>query len=59
VGSYGKISFEAADNGVLTVKGVIGGDHEKKTLFESLIKNKEINKIEDHLKVGILSNMIY
>jgi cytidylate kinase len=59
VGSYGKINFEAANNGVLTVKGVIGGEHEKKTLFESLIKNKEINKIEDHLKVGILSGMIY
>jgi cytidylate kinase len=59
VGSYGKIHFEAADDGVLTVKGVVGGDHEKKTLFESLSKNKEINKIEDHLKVGILSGMIY
>jgi cytidylate kinase len=59
VGSYGKINFEATNNGVLTVKGVIGGEHEKKTLFESLIKNKEINKIEDHLKVGILSGMIY
>jgi cytidylate kinase len=59
VGSYGKINFEAANNGVLTVKGVIGGEHEKKTLFESLIKNEEINKIEDHLKVGILSGMIY
>jgi len=59
VGSYGKINFEAADNGVLTVKGVIGGEHEKKILFQSLTKNKEINKIEDHLKVGILSGMIY
>ena len=59
VGSYGKINFEAADNGVLTVKGVVGGEHEKKALFESLSKNKEINKIEDHLKVGILSGMIY
>jgi cytidylate kinase len=59
VGSYGKINFEAANGGVLTVKGVIGGEHEKKILFESLTKNKEINKIEDHLKVGILSGMIY
>ena len=59
VGSYGKINFEAADDGVLTVKGVVGGEHEKKALFESLSKNKEINKIEDHLKVGILSGMIY
>jgi cytidylate kinase len=59
VGSYGKINFEATENGVLTVKGVIGGEHEKKELFESLNKNKEINKIEDHLKVGILSGMIY
>jgi cytidylate kinase len=58
VGSCGKINFEVAGNGVLTVKGVVGGEHEKKVLFESLSKNKEINKIEDHLKVGILSNMI-
>jgi cytidylate kinase len=59
VGSYGKINFEATNNGVLIVKGVVGGEHEKKALFESLSKNKEINKIEDHLKVGILSGMIY
>jgi cytidylate kinase len=59
VGSYGKINFEATDNGILAVKGVVGGEHEKKVLFESLSKNKEINKIEDHLKVGILSGMIY
>jgi cytidylate kinase len=59
VGSYGKIHFEAADDGILTVKGVVGGEHEKKGLFESLNKNKEIKKIEDHLKVGILSGMIY
>lgn len=59
VTSYGKIHFEAGDNGVLTVKGVIGGEQEKKKLLESLSKNEEINKIEDHLKVGILSNLIY
>jgi len=59
VTSYGKIHFEAGDNGVLTVKGVIGGEREKKELLESLSKNEEINKIEDHLKIGILSNLIY
>ena len=59
VTSYGKIQFEAAGGGVLTVKGVIGGEQEKRELFESLSKNKEINRIEDHLKVGILSNLIY
>ncbi len=58
VGSYGKIQFEA-DDGILIVKGVIGGKNEKKELFESLSKNKEINKIEDHLKIGILSGRIY
>jgi len=57
--SYGKIHFEATNDGVLTVKGVIGGENEKKVLLESLSKSKEINKIEDHLKVGILSGMIY
>jgi cytidylate kinase len=59
VGSYGKINFEATDDAILIVKGVIGGKEEKKELLESLDKNKEINKIEDHLKVGILSGMIY
>jgi cytidylate kinase len=59
VHSYGKINFEASSDGVLTVKGVVGGEHEKEKLFECLSKNKEINKIENHLKVGILSNMLY
>jgi cytidylate kinase len=59
VGSYGKIHFEAADDGVLRANGVVGSEHGKKTLFESLSKNKEIKNIEDHLKVGILSGMIY
>ncbi len=59
VGSYGKISFQATDDGVLTVKGVVGGKHEKEKLLEHLGRNKEIKKIEDRLKVGILSNIIY
>jgi len=59
VHSYGKVTFEAADDGILTVKGVLGGKHEKETLFESLNKNKDIAKIEDHVKVGVLSDMVY
>jgi len=53
------VTFEAAGDGILTVKGVVGGEHEKENLFHHLNTNKEIRTIEDHLKVGILSNIIF
>lgn len=59
VHSYGKVTFTASDDGVLTVKGVIGDDDDKGRLLQCLGRNPEIKKIEDHLKVGILSNLIY
>ena len=46
-GSYGKIKLEATGNGVLTVKGVVGGEHEKSII--QIIKQKQ----------RILSGMIY
>jgi hypothetical protein len=49
--SYGKISFEAVDDGILIVKGAAAGAEEKKRLFASLNKNKEIKTIEDCLNV--------
>jgi len=41
------------------VKGVVGGEEEKKKLFEALSYLSEMKKIEDHLKVGILSRSLY
>jgi hypothetical protein len=59
VHSYGKINFEAGDNGVFTVRGIIGGDDEKERLFEHLKMNSAIRNIDDHLKVGVLSSPIF
>jgi|WetSurMetagenome_2_1015567.scaffolds.fasta_scaffold00192_24 CMP/dCMP kinase len=56
---YAKVLFEAKDEGTLLIKGVIGGEHEKKELFEALKKIPEITKTEDHVKVGTLSHLIY
>lgn len=55
--SYGKISFEAIDDGLLIVKGAAAGAEEKERLFASLNKNKEIKKIEDYLNVGMSSDI--
>lgn len=59
VASYGKVNFEAREDGILLVKGIVGGEEEKKALFEALNRNSDIKKIEDHLKIGVLSNLIY
>jgi cytidylate kinase len=59
VHDYAKTSFEAQSGGLLLVKGVIGGEHEKKKLFDALQKLEGVKKVEDHLKVGILSHIIY
>jgi cytidylate kinase len=55
----GKITFEAQDKGVLVVKGVIGGKTEKEHVLETLSKLPEVETIDDHLKVGILSRTAY
>ncbi len=59
VHDYGKVIFEVNEEGILVVKGVIGGKHEKKRLFEALKNIKEIKKIEDHVKIGIFSRVLY
>lgn len=56
---YGKINFEALDNNVLAVRGIIGGSDARKKLFDALGGLREVQRIEDHLKVGILSRMLY
>jgi cytidylate kinase len=53
VGSYGKIHFEAANDGLFMAKGAVGDKQEKDKLLKYLGRNKEIKKIEDRLDVGI------
>lgn len=55
----GKITFEAQDEGVLIVKGVIGGKKEKEHILETLSKLPEVHRIDDQLTVQILSRMLY
>ena len=59
VHDYGKVTFEAREEGVLAARGVVGGEHAKKKLFEALEGLQGVKKIEDHVKVGILSHIIY
>jgi CMP/dCMP kinase len=53
-----KIEFEA-DRGNITVRGVVGGAHEKERLFETLGKMGETTELIDRVKVEILSRNIY
>lgn len=55
----GKITFEAQDEGVLIVKGVIGGKTEKEHVLETLSKLPEVNRIDDQLSIQVLSRMLY
>jgi CMP/dCMP kinase len=57
--NYAKVLFEVKEEGILIVKGVIGGEHEKKELFDALKMMIEIKNTEDHVKVGTLSHLIY
>jgi len=56
---FGKISFEAIDVDILSVKGIIGGEEEKKQLFKTLWNVRGLKKIEDNLKFGVLSRNLY
>jgi cytidylate kinase len=59
VHNFGKIVFEAKEEGVLLVKGIVGGEGEKTKLLEALEQLEDVKKIEDHLKKGILSRNLY
>jgi cytidylate kinase len=48
-----------ADNGRLTVKGIVGGKHEKEKLVEGLRKMSEVTSVVDELRVEVLSRMLY
>ncbi len=41
------------------MKGIIGGKTEKERVLEALSKLHEVETIDDQLKVGILSRMVY
>jgi cytidylate kinase len=55
----GRITFEAQERGALIVQGVIGGKKEKERVLAALSRLPEVNRIEDRLKVEVLSRMLY
>jgi cytidylate kinase len=59
VHDYGKVVFEARDDGVLAVRGVVGGEAKKQQLLKALEGLDGVRAIEDHVKVGVLSHIIY
>ncbi len=54
-----KVNFTMKEDGTLTVKGVLSSENEKQKLLKALKHIEEVKKVEDNLKVGILSRMIY
>ncbi len=54
-----KANFTMKEDGTLIVKGIVSSENEKKKLIKSLENIEDVKKIEDNLKVGILSRMIY
>jgi CMP/dCMP kinase len=54
----GNVEFQA-DKGIVTVRGVVGSDHEKERLFDALRKMGETKDLIDQVKTGVLSRNIY
>ncbi|MCX7991480.1 MAG: cytidylate kinase-like family protein [Proteobacteria bacterium] len=54
-----KANFTMRDDGTLIVKGMVSSENEKNRLIKALENIEEVKKIEDNLKIGILSRMIY
>lgn len=55
----GRIAFEAQEGGVLIVRGVIGGKDMKERVLSALSRLPDVSRIEEHLKVEVLSRMLY
>lgn len=56
----GKIEFEAKNGGkILIAKGIVAGEESKQKIIKSLRKIKGVEQIEDNLKIGILSHIIF
>lgn len=54
-----RVTVEAQEGGVLIVRGVVGGKDEKERVLSALSRLPEVNRIEEHLKVEVLSRMLY
>ncbi len=59
LGHTTKVEFVVPEPRVLVVKGVVGGKDDKATLLRVLRGLKGVDRVEDQLKVGILSRLIY
>lgn len=54
-----KANFTMKEDGTLVVKGIVSSENEKKKLLKALENIEGVKKIEDNLKIGILSRLIY
>ncbi len=59
LGMTQNVNFIMKDDGTLVVKGIVSSENEKKKIFKALEHLEEVKKVEDNLKTGILSRMIY
>lgn len=56
----GKIEFEGKEGGKrLIVKGIVGGEEAKEKVLTCLKGLKDVEKVEDNLKKGVLSHVIF
>jgi len=54
-----KVNFNMLEDGTLLVKGVLSSENEKKKLFSVLSQLEGVKEIQDKIKVGILSRLVY
>ncbi|MCX7771076.1 MAG: cytidylate kinase family protein [Proteobacteria bacterium] len=54
-----KVNFKMEDDGTLIVKGIVSSENEKNKLLSALKTLEDVKSINDQLKIGILSRMIY
>lgn len=54
-----KANFTMQEDGTLVVSGIVSSENEKIRLLKALEHIEDVKKIEDNLKIGILSRMIY
>ncbi len=54
-----KVNFNMLEDGTLVVKGVLNSENEKKKLFSVLSRLEGVKEIQDKIKVGILSRLVY
>jgi cytidylate kinase len=54
-----KVNFKMEDDGTLIVKGIVSSENEKNKLLSAIKNLEDVKNINDQLKIGILSRMIY